>query len=89
MAVASRIDLARDSVNIAIYNNQRASPWRGYAMDKCAQDLLVYQEMIHQLKPEIILECGSWYGGSGLFFADMCELVGKGGVGVCRYRAAS
>lgn len=70
----------RDAVNVAVYGCQQASPWRGWVMDKCAQDLLVYQEIIVALRPSIVVETGSWYGGSALFLADMCELVGAGRV---------
>lgn len=70
----------RDASNRDVYARQAAATWRGYPMDKCAQDLMVYQEIITALRPAIIIETGSWYGGSGLFFADMCELAGTGRV---------
>lgn len=70
----------RDASNMDVYARQASSSWRGYPMDKCAQDVLVYQEIIMALRPDIIIETGTWYGGSGLFFADMCELVGAGRV---------
>ena len=49
-------------------------------MDKCAQDALLYQEIIFATRPEIVIETGSWYGGSSLFLADMCFLAGAGRV---------
>lgn len=70
----------RDASNMDVYARQAASSWRGYPMDKCAQDVLVYQEIIMALRPAVIIETGSWYGGSGLFFADMCDLAGVGRV---------
>lgn len=70
----------RDLANLAYYERQAHSDWRGVPMDKCATDLLVYQEMLHALRPEVVIEIGAWYGGSALFFADMCELIGCGQV---------
>lgn len=75
-----RTSTERDAVNLKVYLSQRSSPWRGFLADKCAQDLLVYQEIIAGVRPDIILETGSWYGGSGLFFADVCDLIGWGQV---------
>jgi len=49
-------------------------------MDKCAQDLLAYQEIIHGVRPDYVIETGVRFGGSCLFFADMCELTGRGQV---------
>ena len=70
----------RDAASSAVYNNSAINAWRGYAIDKCPADLIAYQQIIHALKPEIIIETGTWYGGSALFFADMCELVDHGKV---------
>ncbi len=41
-------------------------------------DMWIYQEIINELKPDIIIEIGSMYGGSTLFFADILESIGKG-----------
>jgi len=54
--------------------------WRGVPVQKFPSDLWVYQEIIHDLKPDLIIETGTCYGGSGLFMADMCELAGNGRV---------
>jgi cephalosporin hydroxylase len=45
--------------------------WRGVPIVKCAQDLIIYQEIIHETQPEIIVECGVNCGGSTLFLAEM------------------
>ena len=41
---------------------------------KSPMDLWVYQEIIHEVKPQLIVECGTYEGGSTLFFASMMEL---------------
>lgn len=54
--------------------------WLGTPLSKCPLDLWIYQEIIHELKPDVIIECGTFKGGSALFFACICDLVGKGRV---------
>ena len=41
-------------------------------------DLWVYQEIIFEVRPDIIVECGTCEGGSALFLASMCDLVKNG-----------
>lgn len=54
--------------------------WRGVPLLKFPNDLTFYQQIIHEKKPDFIIETGTKYGGSALFFGDMCELNGKGHV---------
>ncbi|MFM6122604.1 MAG: CmcI family methyltransferase [Sphaerospermopsis kisseleviana] len=50
----------------------------GIKTEKCPLDLWLYQELIFNLKPDLIIETGTRFGGSALFLASMCDLVGKG-----------
>lgn len=54
--------------------------WLGVPAQKCAFDLWVYQEMLHELRPAVIVECGTANGGSALFLASICALLGQGEV---------
>ncbi len=54
--------------------------WLGVEALKCPLDLWVYQEIIFEVKPDIIVECGTAAGGSALFLASMCELINHGTV---------
>lgn len=54
--------------------------WLGTRIFKCPLDTWVYQEMMWELKPDIILECGTCLGGSALFLAHMCDLMQRGSV---------
>jgi cephalosporin hydroxylase len=54
--------------------------WLGVANHKCPLDLWVYQEIIYELKPEVIIETGTYHGGSALFLASICDLVDEGEV---------
>jgi cephalosporin hydroxylase len=43
-------------------------------------DAWIYQEIIVETKPDIIIETGSFLGGSALYLASICELIGHGKV---------
>ena len=52
--------------------------WLGIQAQKCALDLWIYQEIIFEIKPDIIIECGTAGGGSALFLASICDLLNNG-----------
>jgi cephalosporin hydroxylase len=54
--------------------------WMGIPTRKMLSDIWVYQEIIVETKPDLIIEIGSFYGGSTLFLAQMQELLGHGEV---------
>lgn len=54
--------------------------WLGFPTLKYPSDLWIYQEIINEIKPDVIVECGTFKGGSALFLASMCDLVGRGRV---------
>lgn len=49
-------------------------------MIKYPTDLMIYQEMLHQIRPDVIVECGTAYGGSALYFATICDALDHGQV---------
>ncbi len=52
--------------------------WLGTPALKCPLDLWVYQEIIQELRPDVIVETGTASGGSAHFLAAICDLVGHG-----------
>ncbi len=40
--------------------------WLGTPLRKCPLDLWIYQEIIHEVKSGVIIECGTFHGGSAL-----------------------
>ena len=42
--------------------------WLGIPALKCPLDLWIYQEIIFEITPDIIIECGTANGGSALFY---------------------
>jgi len=52
--------------------------WLGVETLKCPLDLWIYQELIHEVRPRYIIETGTAAGGSTLFLASICDLLGTG-----------
>lgn len=52
--------------------------WLGYEMFKCPLDLWIYQEIIVKQRPRLIVETGTYRGGSALYLASLCDLIGHG-----------
>lgn len=52
--------------------------WLGVPARKNPMDAWVYQEIIHELRPDVIVEVGNHAGGSLLYLASICEMVGHG-----------
>ncbi len=55
-----------------------ATFWLGRHVYKAPTDLWVYQELLYKTRPDLILETGTHSGGSALYLASMCDLLGKG-----------
>ncbi len=54
--------------------------WLGYPLIQLPEDALRMQELVFTLKPDVIIETGVNYGGSLLFYATLCAVLGKGKV---------
>ena len=54
--------------------------WLGTRVTKCPLDCWIYQEILFEQKPDVIIECGTSHGGSALFLASICDLLNKGRV---------
>jgi cephalosporin hydroxylase len=60
--------------------DERFVKWFGTSIVKYPSDILNYQEIIFKTKPDFIVETGTKWGGSAIFFAHVCELMGHGQV---------
>ena len=56
------------------------SRWLGVPAFKCPLDLWVYQEILFQTRPDLVVETGTASGGSAYFFASVCDQIGSGRV---------
>lgn len=54
--------------------------WMGRPIIQYPQDMLAMQEIIWRVKPDLIIETGIAHGGSLIYYASLCELVGHGEV---------
>jgi cephalosporin hydroxylase len=52
----------------------------GIATLKCPLDAWIYQEIIFETQPDVIVEIGTGRGGTTLYLAHLCTLMGKGRV---------
>jgi cephalosporin hydroxylase len=76
---------SRDRVNLEVpeayhrwyYDNLiwRQRTWAGVTIHKSPLDLWNYQEIISQLRPQLIIEFGAAAGGSALYFADLLNAL--------------
>jgi len=57
----------------------RGNHWLGMPILQWPTDLLVLQELVMEQAPRVILETGTYRGGSAVFFASMLELAGVDG----------
>jgi cephalosporin hydroxylase len=52
--------------------------WLGSRIEKCPFDMWMYQEILKDTAPDLIVETGTLYGGSAYFLACMCDLMSRG-----------
>lgn len=54
--------------------------WMGRPVIQYPQDIVAMQELLWQVKPDLVIETGIAHGGSLIFYASILELIGKGEV---------
>jgi len=54
--------------------------WMGRPIIQLPEDMVRIQEVIYQVKPDVIIETGVAHGGSLIFYASLCKVMGKGRV---------
>jgi len=54
--------------------------WLGQQVLKNPFDLWVYQDIIFKIQPDIIIECGTYKGGSAFYMASLLDIIGKGNI---------
>lgn len=77
---------ATDAFHVAYYDAWLARQgsmdlaWFGYRTMKSPMDMWTYQEILADTKPDLVVECGTAYGGSSLYLASLFDLLGRGDV---------
>lgn len=54
--------------------------WFGFKVVKCPLDLWIYQELLVRMRPDLVIETGTYFGGGALFIATIMDLIGHGRV---------
>ena len=54
--------------------------WFGVPIIQLPDDMIRYQEAVFALRPDVIVETGIAHGGSLVYSASLCRLIGKGRV---------
>lgn len=54
--------------------------WMGRPIIAYPQDMIAMQEIIWDVKPDLIIETGVAHGGSIVYYASLLELIGKDGL---------
>ena len=85
MVAMNKRDTSSDIMRLAniIYFRSGAynrTEWMGTKTAKCPMDMWVYQELLFATKTDLLIETGTLFGGSALFFAQMFQLMGRGKV---------
>ena len=52
--------------------------YRGLPLRKCPFDYVIYQMIVFEVEPDLIIEIGTDKGGATLYLADLLNVIGKG-----------
>ena len=74
---AHAADFMRDSINSQYSYNFR---WMGRPIIQYPQDMIAMQEILWDVRPDLLVETGIAHGGSLIYYASLCELMGHGEV---------
>lgn len=73
-------ELTRRWVNSAVgYEYHYHFSWLGVPIIQFPSDIVVMQEIVWEVKPDLIIETGIARGGSIIFYASILELLGQNG----------
>jgi cephalosporin hydroxylase len=80
-AINANLQKAKDDFNIES-NKVKYSynfTWMGRPIIAYPQDMIAMQEIIWDIKPDLIIEAGIAHGGSLVYYASILELIGNDG----------
>lgn len=68
-------------IKVSCYHKVMYEPtWLGVPIIQYAEDIVMMQELVWKIRPDIIVETGVAHGGSAILYASILELLGKGKV---------
>ena len=54
--------------------------WLGIPIIQTPEDIVMMQELLWKVRPDVVIECGVAHGGALVLYASILELLGKGHV---------
>ena len=63
---------------LGIYSGHFNVKYRGVPALKCPFDYVLYQMLISEIQPDLVIEIGTSNGGTTLYIADIMETIGHG-----------
>jgi cephalosporin hydroxylase len=75
-------DLLRMMARIAANEHWYEQEWLGVPVWQMPEDLLRLQQIVFEVKPKWIIETGTKFGGSAIFFSSLLKLLGSENGGV-------
>ncbi len=54
--------------------------WMGVPIIQTPEDIVMMQELLWKVRPDVVIECGVAHGGALVLYASILELLGKGHV---------
>jgi cephalosporin hydroxylase len=63
-----------------IFDGHHKTSYRGVKAIRCPFDYVIYQMILFELKPDLIIEIGTNAGGGALYLADLLNIIGNGEV---------
>ncbi len=54
--------------------------WLGIPIIQTPEDIVMMQELIWKVRPDVVIECGVAHGGALVLYASILDLIGKGQV---------
>jgi cephalosporin hydroxylase len=66
---------------VSCHNRLMYEPaWLGIPIIQFPEDIVIMQELIWKIRPDVIVETGVAHGGSAILYSSILEIIGKGKV---------
>ncbi|MCK5060224.1 MAG: hypothetical protein KAR00_03740 [Candidatus Pacebacteria bacterium] len=62
----------------SVYTGHLKVTYRGIQAIKCPFDYVIYQMIISEMKPDLVIDIGTNKGGGALYMADLMDTIGHG-----------
>jgi len=70
-------DRETTALHMAVYASTQGV-WLGHQMQKNAFDLMAQHDILYQSRPDVLVETGTWKGGSALYYATLMDAMNHG-----------